>query len=231
MEFESSIKSSGQQDSFGIEYMASTLAHEIRNPLQILRLQIESAMRGAAPNNTIYPILKSLERIEKVVDKVQRLSQKHDLQIQTQNLQEVIEETIASARIWLQAAGIEVKIKTFWEGQAFIQIDRELFQQVILNLVKNSVQSMPDGGVIEIAIAECENTAEINISDTGAGMAPEVLAAYGTPFFTTSADGNGLGSSFCKSIVTMHRGLLRVSSQEAKGTNVYIRLPKFFEGN
>lgn len=231
MEFESSIKSSGQQDSFGIEYMASTLAHEIRNPLQILRLQIESAMRGAAPNNTIYPILKSLERIEKVVDKVQRLSQKHDLQIQTQNLQEVIEETIASARIWLQAAGIEVKIKTFWEGQAFIQIDRELFQQVILNLVKNSVQSMPDGGVIEIAIAECEDAAEINISDTGAGMAPEVLAAYGTPFFTTSADGNGLGSSFCKSIVTMHRGLLRVSSQEAKGTNVYIRLPKFFEGN
>jgi signal transduction histidine kinase len=228
---EYSIKSSDKQSQFELDLMASTLAHEIRNPLQILRLQVESAMRGSLASSSINPILKTLERIEKVVEKVQRLSHKHSIQPETHNLQEIVESTVSSFRVWLQAAGIEVSIQTFWEGSPLVQVDRELFEQVILNLVKNSVQAMPKGGRIQVDICECEDAAEIRISDNGKGMSRDVLEAFGTPFFSTQPDGNGLGASFCKSIVSMHRGAISVSSEESKGTEVQIRLPKTFKGN
>lgn len=225
MASESSTKDAST--GFGFDLVASTLAHEIRNPLQAMRIQVDSAIRGASATDAIAQISKSLDRLEKVMNRVQKLSQKYQLQISKTNLRDVIENAIASSRVWLQAAGIEVSTQVQWEETPICEADSELLEQVILNLVSNSVQAMPTGGKLNIQISECEETAEIIVKDTGEGMDANTCQLIGTPFFTTKDGGSGLGVAFCKTIISLHKGSFEVESQLGVGTTITIRIPKF----
>jgi signal transduction histidine kinase len=90
----------------------------------------------------------------------------------------------------------------------------------------NSLQAMPKGGRLEYSVSECQDYAEIEISDTGVGMSRQTLQSIGTPFFTTKTKGSGLGVAFCRSIIALHGGTLEFESQEGNGTTVRVRLPK-----
>lgn len=104
--------------------------------------------------------------------------------------------------------------------------DRELLQQVLLNLIMNSVQSMKSQGVLTIRVVEELEHAVIEVQDTGAGMPNDVLKMVGTPFFTTKEGGNGLGLAFCKTIASLHGGSLEIESQAGVGTKVSLRIQK-----
>lgn len=221
MESESSIES-----HFAMNLLASTLAHEIRNPLQSVRLEIEMARRQGRLNEALDHIDSGLNRIESVVDRIQKMGHQYELHLSSVDLKDLFDSIFSTMKFWLEASGIKVVQKFHWEGRPQIQGDRELLEQVFINLVTNAVQAMPDGGGLSISVSECEREAEIEIYDTGSGMDETARRYFGTPFFTTKTRGNGLGVAFCKSIVSLHRGRIELESQEGEGTCVRVRLPK-----
>ncbi len=231
MEFESSTDekqstSDVETAEFGLNLLAATLAHEIRNPLQAMRLQLDAVSRGAPATETVKGLSNNLERLERVVKRVESLAQRYSLTLGSVNLGEIKGSVLSSIRFWLESAGIEVLENVSWEGDPIIQGDRELIEQVLLNLVMNAAQSMPDGGRLEISVEELQDFAQIEISDTGIGMDRETLKLIGTPFFTTKTKGSGLGVAFCRSIVALHGGSLEFESELGKGTLARVRLPK-----
>lgn len=211
---------------FGLNLLASTLAHEIRNPLQSIRLQVDALERGGDLSGALARIGHEVSRIEAVVEKVQKLGQKYVVHPERINLKELIDSTLSSIGFWLNAAGIQVRVYSHWEGDPIVFADRELIEQVLLNLMMNAVQAMPDGGVLTVSISEATSDALIEVSDTGFGISSDALKIVGTPFYTTKENGHGLGLAFCKTIASLHKGSLEIESAESHGTQVTLRLSK-----
>ncbi len=240
MESKSSTESLGREalttikkteTEFGLSLLASTLAHEIRNPLQGIRLQVDAVKRGASVTAAMDGIADGIQRIEAVIAKVQQLSQKYQVHHSRVHLKELITSTLGSLEFWLSAADIKVRTQYRWEGEPIISADSELLAQVLLNLMMNSIQAMPDGGILTVVVSETTDHALIEVMDTGHGIAADVLKVVGTPFFTTKTEGHGLGLSFCKTIVALHGGSLSVESQEGFGTTVTMSLSKEAPGS
>mgnify|MGYP000173925906 FL=1 len=108
-------------------------------------------------------------------------------------------------------------------------IDLDQFKQVLINLLKNAYQAMPDGGELTVFIRSKTGsipTIEIEIRDTGEGMALEVQEKLFTPYFTTKTTGTGLGLAICKQIVERHGGHIFVQSNVGQGTSVFIHIPQ-----
>lgn len=214
------------ESQYGLNLLASTLAHEIRNPLQSIRLQIDAAARGGSVLSALSTIADNITRLELVVERVQKLSQHYVIQSEKMNLKEFVEHVLSSVHFWLAASGIRVHTHLNWEGEPVCEGDRELLQQVMLNLIINAVQAMPNKGVLTIRVLEDLEHAVIEVQDTGVGMPPEVLKMIGTPFFTTKQNGNGLGLAFCKTIAALHGGSLDFESKENVGTKACLRILK-----
>lgn len=227
MEFESSINLEKANEDFEIEVLASTLAHEIRNPLQAMRFQLDAALEGKATRDTFISLSKNLDRLERLVSRVQSLSKRHQLEAKHIHLGDLLTSVLSSVKFWLQASGIRISDHIFWEGEPVVEIDPELIEQVLLNLVINAIDAMPTGGDLGVSVNECENHFELEVADTGVGMEADVLSNIGTPFFTTKAKGTGLGLAFCKNVIALHRGQIEFESKLKQGTRVTIRLPKF----
>lgn len=206
--------------------VASTLAHEIRNPLQTIRLQLELASRSDVGSDVFNQIMQQVSRLEAVVEKVQKLSEKLVAHVEKANLREIVESSLGSLRFWLEASGIETRTHYQWEGEPLCVLDRELIQQLLLNLMMNAIQAMPTGGVLSIYIKEELEHAVIEVTDSGAGISEDVLSKVGTPFFTTKVNGNGLGLAFCKTIAALHGGSLTVQSTKDSGTQIICRILK-----
>ncbi|PIR22448.1 MAG: hypothetical protein COV44_07730 [Deltaproteobacteria bacterium CG11_big_fil_rev_8_21_14_0_20_45_16] len=228
MESESSIDKSGQtsESEYGISVLASTFAHEIRNPLQSIRLQIDAGLRGNNSTETLHNISRGVDRIERLLEKIQGYSQRYKLDVEPVNLKDVLNAVVGSVRYWLNASGISITEHIQWEGQPIVECDRELTEQVLLNLVSNAIQSMERGGSLRVNILECQSEAQIEVRDSGCGMDKDTLAKVGTPFFTTKASGNGLGLAFCRSIAALHGGSLTLESVQGQGTIVTLKVPK-----
>lgn len=113
------------------------------------------------------------------------------------------------------------------EDLRHVEFDRNQMAQTIENIVLNAVQSMPEGGKIEISAANMENDDRIRISikDHGTGIPAKLLKNIFDPFFTTKSDGHGLGLAMCYSIVSRHDGSIEVESEEGKGSVFHIILP------
>jgi signal transduction histidine kinase len=118
-----------------------------------------------------------------------------------------------------------VMVKT-WRARPLVALDAGRFTQVVLNLVSNAVLATEPGAEIEIAIDATPTEAILTVADHGVGMAPDVVARLGEPFFTTRGDrGSGLGVGICMKIVEDHGGRLTFASTIGRGTSATVRLP------
>lgn len=231
MEFESSTNLANAQPedaSFGINVLASTIAHEIRNPLQAMRLQLDAVKRSGTESGLVEGLSRNLDRLEQVVSRVQNLNHQYSLKIGLVNYREVFESVLSSVRFWLNANQIEVSENIQWEGEPVAEADRQLLEQVLLNLITNAIDAMTNGGRLDLHVKECESEVCIEVSDTGVGMDEQTKRSVGTPFFTTKSNGHGLGLAFCKTIVALHGGQLEINSVLNRGTKVTVRLPKSY---
>jgi two-component system NtrC family sensor kinase len=104
--------------------------------------------------------------------------------------------------------------------------DGNLIKQVVLNVVMNALQAMPEGGRLAIAVERVGPAAQIRVADTGCGITPEDRERIFDPFYTTKTEGTGLGLSVCYGIVQRHGGEIEVDSEIGVGTTLKIRLPE-----
>jgi signal transduction histidine kinase len=214
------------ESEFELSLLASTLAHEIRNPLQAIRLQLDLIARGAPVADAVASISESVNRLEAVVSRVQQLGHRYVLQSEKINLRALVESTLSTMHFWLTASGILVRTHSQWEGEPICDGDQELLQQVLLNLFMNAIQAMPKGGTLSIYLCEEIEHAVIEVTDTGSGFSPENLKMLGTPFFTTKTNGNGLGLAFCKTISALHGGSVEFENQSPQGARISVRILK-----
>ena len=138
----------------------------------------------------------------------------------------LLESTLSFVSEKLSRRAIEVEKGI--SDTASVMGDPERLQQLLLNLLLNAADAMPDGGTLGLHLApDAEDGIELRVSDTGAGIRPRDLARIFEPFFTTKAagEGNGLGLMVAKGIVSDHGGHIEVNSEEGRGTEFRIVFP------
>ena len=215
--------------------LAASLAHEINNPLQtsVGCLGLVEEMLGEDDQEIrvyITMALEELKRGARIVKKLRDLNRRDDTADKSfVDLQEIIEGVLLLTKNQFYDRNI-VPVFPYQGPSPAVLASRDQIQQVVLNLVLNAIDAMPQGGRIYLDILPTENPDGINVQirDTGTGIEATTMAHLFDPFFTTKADGLGLGLYNCKQIVEGHNGHLSVESECGKGTVFSVWLPGLY---
>ena len=214
--------------------LASSIAHELNNPLATVSLRVESLIAqstGDAPRRRELEIIgKEIERMGNLVSNLLQFSRRSQPQISTVNVCDEIEKTLELIHYHLRKRNIAVAREFKPEGP-LIHADRQQMRQLFLNLFTNAGDAMPEGGTLTISVTKRPEEKQIciEIADTGVGIPPEILPKVLEPFYTTKPEGKGtgLGLAICRRIAQAHNGTLNITSEggPGKGTRVCITLP------
>lgn len=216
--------------------LAGGLAHELRNPLSTLMVNLKllgEDLRDfqARPEDTrrrallkIEVLRREAERLQSLFDEFLRLAGTWSIHVAPVDLRQLVERLIEFLEPLLHGHKIEVRLDSPPESIVCLA-DEKLISQALLNIALNAQQAMPDGGAMTIRIGKDADGASISIRDTGVGIPEADRERIMRPFFSTKAGGSGLGLPLCKRIVEEHGGTLSFASELGKGTNFTIRLP------
>lgn len=210
--------------------LGASVAHEINNPLQAIENFISLVMENIDNENPDkkYLILaqEGIDRIAKIVKQLLTFHHPETARVDLIDVNSIVEKVIGLASNQLSINKIRVT-KELSPSRLEIYGSSQQMHQVLLNLVLNAQDAMPDGGELRIRTENSEETASIFIKDTGVGMSENVLTHVFEPFFTTKKKkmGTGLGLSVSHGIIRAHGGDIQVESKEGEGTTFIIRLP------
>jgi len=215
--------------------MAARVAHEIRNPLVAIggfarSLLHRSAEQDSATRESLEIIVNEVRRLESIVKEVLEFSHPAPPKIGSVPLRRVAEEALDLLGWELDHAGVVGRVEEAPETPEAAADSDQIFHAVI-NLLRNAVHAMPQGGELIVRLRGVPYGVEMAIVDSGVGMSPEVLAHAQEAFYTTKTNGSGLGLTIASQIARDHSGEIRIESLEGKGTTVALRLPAAPEGN
>ena len=212
--------------------MAAEIAHEIRNPLTVIKLLFDSMNLQFAPgderNQDATVIRDKISQLEGIVDNVLSLAKDNAKLYKKYPLNDLIEDTLRLVRLKMRQAKIEVHY-TPPSINLWVEVNKGHIQQVLLNLIFNSLQAMPEGGNVWIS-AEATHTgsfpkALITLKDSGTGIPSKMQNRIFESFLTSKLDGTGLGLSISKQILQQHSGDIRLIETGPGGTIFRITLP------
>src|SRR3989338_1253273 len=215
--------------------LAEEVAHEINNPLGGLRNF--ASMLENEPENTQQTkkyaalILEGLKRVEIIVKRLLTFSRPYSLQMSDKNINYIINNSIKFIEYRIEPCHITIK-KDLNETIPYVYIDADNISQVLINIMVNALESMPDGGTLTIKTDTCKehnNCVTVCIADTGCGIREELKDKIFEPFFTTkNKEGEkrlGMGLAISKRIIEDHHGKINLESEFGKGTTFRICLP------
>jgi two-component system, NtrC family, sensor kinase len=210
--------------------LTAGMAHEINNPLGGLLNCIYHFKRGKQTLEKQQEYLDLMEdgikRIQNTVTNLLEFARNaHLVRVRT-DIDTLLERTILLLDYQFRKNQIKID-KTIANDFPSIHVDRNQMEQVLINILLNALQAMPEGGVLRIKAAVVKEHACVTVSDTGKGIAEELLPKIFDPFFTTKGEGagTGLGLWISQGIVERHHGTIQISSREGTGTTVEIQLP------
>ncbi len=211
--------------------LAAHIAHEINNPLQILVGHIQLLESGVGDSQRRIQIIR--QQIYRISDITARLlsfarSRPDDADIRNLDLREAVQDVLSFVDAQLRRDGIDV-FTDFEEKPVATAISPTHMQQVLLNIVMNARDAMPEGGQLAISVFAKNNSAVVSIADTGTGISKEVVDEIFEPYFTTkpAGKGTGVGLSISKDLIEQHNGSINCLSEEGKGTTFTISLPLY----
>ena len=213
--------------------LAGGFIHDIKNHVGTLSLNLQ-LLAEDFENPENQRERRALERIMRLSDECSRLAdlandflrfaRVQELQREPTPLAEVVERMIEFLTPTARQRGIAINWYPAHDLPP-IQLDRDLFDQALLNILLNAEQAMPDGGTLTLIGRRENGCACLDVIDTGCGMTPEILAKVFRPFHTTKANGNGLGLPTARKVILAHGGTIEVQSEPDRGTKVSIRIP------
>jgi signal transduction histidine kinase len=210
--------------------LASGMAHEIGTPMNVIlgraeylmdRVQDEPVKKG------LQTIIAQVERITRVMNQLLSFARRKPPQPGPLALQEVIENSLEMFHERL--SNHRVQVFTHVDPDCpHVQADSDQMNQVLINLIMNAIQAMPEGGTLGIELGQQSDMVKLTVSDTGHGIPKDLVIKIFDPFFTTKefGKGTGLGLTVVKGIIEEHQGTITVESQENKGTTFTISLPR-----
>ncbi|HEX4642859.1 MAG TPA: ATP-binding protein, partial [Candidatus Acidoferrales bacterium] len=163
-------------------------------------------------------------RLDSVVKRFLDFTRPPDMHQEQSSLKQLLEEVLAVERPRLQKAGIKLDAQMDADVPNVL-VDRELLKQGLINLFVNAVEAMPTGGQLSVVLRRREQMAEIEIGDTGRGIAPEHRQRIFQLFFTTRPGGSGIGLASTFRTVQLHNGSIEFDSEVGRGTTFRIDLP------
>lgn len=211
---------------------ASGLAHEVRNPLNSITLQLSILERRAAPleealsveiRGLIAIIRDEIKRLDSLVGDFLQFSRTSRVQYQPSDLGALTDEVVRLLRPEARGSGVTLRRQRTGEALPPVNVDAERIKQVVINLVRNAIEAMPDGGVVTLEDGMLDGKACLVIRDSGPGL-PAGLDVFQL-FVTTKPKGTGLGLSIAQQIVLEHGGEIRASSDAGAGAKFTIALP------
>jgi PAS domain S-box-containing protein len=207
---------------------AAYLSHEIKNPLVIIggfARQIEKSLSDEDDNRRKLKIIQDeARRLELMLTDVRDFTRPSRPQKELQDINSIIENTLALMENDLKEKGISCE-KSLDGDIPAIFFDPRQIEQLLINLAKNALEAMPNGGKFFISSWHEDKQVKVLAVDNGIGIPSEIAEKIFNPFFTTKKKGTGLGLAVCRKIIEDHEGEICIQSEEGKGTKVTIILP------
>jgi signal transduction histidine kinase len=212
-----------------ISRITSGVAHEVKNPLNAILLHVEVARSKLSHGDTevgeqMEIISREILRLDRVVRTFLDFTRPVELRLDNVPVQELVREIVDLAEPQTAAGNIRVSVNAQADGVE-VRVDRDLLKQAVLNIVFNAIQAMPEGGELGFEASAGKDTAELRISDTGAGIPAEVRDKIFRLYFSTKSGGSGIGLAMAFRIVQIHDGTIGFTSEPGRGTTFVIRLP------
>lgn len=212
--------------------LAAQVAHEIRNPLGGIRgfatLLCRDLEKQPEQLNLAQYIVRGADRLNELVNQVLDYARPIHIQIETLDLvtiaREVLQSIEADKTFQNSTCQLETTAQSF-----FMQADPRQMHSLFFNLIINGLQAMPEGGILKVFIGTTKQDIVIRVQDTGSGIDPEHLEKIFSPFFTTKAEGNGLGLAEVYKIVQAYGGTIDVESKLGIGSTFRVYLPSKLE--
>jgi signal transduction histidine kinase len=205
------------------------VAHEVKNPLNSMRIWLEN-LKASLPDVQGLPLQavrvldSEIDRLDSVVKRFLDFTRPPEMHQEESSLKEILEEVLAVEQPGFDKANIKVEARLD-AGVGNVLVDKPLLRQALINLLVNALEATPGGGQLFVALRRRGEMAEIEIRDTGRGIAPEHRQRIFQLFFTTRPGGSGIGLASTFRTVQLHNGSIAFDSEVGRGTTFRIGLP------
>lgn len=213
--------------------LTAGVAHEVKNPLnamtihlELLKQKLEASGSGARGGEHVDIIASEIRRLDDVVQGFLKFARPEELALQPVSTAELVHDVLKMIEPEAHAANVMLETDCA-PGVPAVEADASILRQALVNLAKNAIQAMPDGGRLTATCAPTKDgRVEIRVADSGVGIAPENLAKIFDLYFTTKQQGTGIGLSLVYRTIQLHNGDIDVESTPGVGTTFIIKLPQ-----
>jgi PAS domain S-box-containing protein len=203
--------------------MSAGISHELRNSMSVISGYAKLLSKNVEEPNkqNVDEILSEIRTMDKIISELLAFAKPSVLSVQQVDMHKLLEDTIKYAVEDNDLVSVSVDV----ESHVSVKADVVLMKQAITNILINASEAMPEGGTISISIHRLNNRVKMNIKDSGPGIPEDIREKVFLPFYTTKAEGVGLGLALVQKIIFAHGGTIEVGSNQGGGTSFSIILP------
>ncbi len=207
--------------------MAASVAHEIRNPLNVISIAAQQLSKKFKESSSQKPymnlIIKNIERLNYLIEEFVSSARPPQLKMRLSNIGEILHEVVPATSEKCQSKKIKI-IENIKPRLPMLRVDRERIYQAFFNMTLNGIEAMPHGGTLTISAESNAKFIKARFTDTGEGIPKDDMIRLFDPFFTSKKEGMGLGLFVCYGIISSHQGTIEVESEKSR-TVFTVQLP------
>ena len=212
--------------------LAAGVAHEIKNPLGSIGIHIQLVQKSLQEDDIdrdrvhgyIDVVNEEVSRLNKIVVDFLFAMRPMNVELSDGDLNEVVRGVLDFVQYELETSDIEL-IADLAETLPKIELDEKYLKQALMNIIKNAIAAMPDGGTLRVSTERRGDDVQLDIADTGVGMSDDVAEKIFEPYYTTKDYGSGIGLTLVYKVIKEHLGEISVQTQEGHGTTFTLSFP------